>query len=330
MSISTSIPRRQRLAFTLIELLVVIAIIGVLVALLLPAVQKTRETANRAYCKNNLKQIGTAFLHYLTDHNIFPPGGKPTGGPNFTASEVPAVGQDQCGGWGYVILPYLGAENTYRGSGGGSRSGCSQVVVRTPNKVFFCPSRRAPMVIEYSSPPSPGGFLTDMGLATSATIPTALMDYAASNDNNSTDDSVTGTGIVQLTWGDVNGVSNWKNVVHRNDVKSGLSNALMVAEKCLNLDDMGQQQQDDNQGYSVGFDQDSMRHTTLAPIHDRQIPGGYADTGLFRFGSSHFASFGAVFADGAVHTISYGISVTVLNQLGNINNGTPIPSNGDW
>ena len=329
MSMSALIPRRGRVAFTLIELLVVITIIGVLVGLLLPAVQKTRESANRAYCKNNLKQIGTAFLHYLTDHNIFPPGGKSTGGPNFDSTGNPKVGHDQQGGWGYVILPYLDAENTYRGNGGSTNQQRSQIVVGTPNKVFFCPSRRAPMVIEYSSPPSPSGFLTDMGFATSDRIRTALIDYAASNDNG--DDSEPGTGIVQRTWGnDDNGVSNWNRIVRRNDVKSGLSNALMVGEKCLNLDDMGQQQQDDNQGYSVGFDQDSMRHTNYAPIHDRQIPGGYTDTGLYRFGSSHFASFGAVFGDGAVHTISYGISVTVLTQLGNINNGSPIPSNGDW
>jgi prepilin-type N-terminal cleavage/methylation domain-containing protein/prepilin-type processing-associated H-X9-DG protein len=107
----SSPPRRIfRSAFTLVELLVVVAIIGILISLLLPAIQSAREAARRAQCTNNLRQLGTAILHYENTRSVFPPSG-------LTALTAGNIYESRSGlqfSWIVLILPYLESSSLYK------------------------------------------------------------------------------------------------------------------------------------------------------------------------------------------------------------------------
>ena len=155
-----------RAAFTLIELLVVIAVMGILVALLLPAVQQAREAARRVQCLNNLKQIGLAFHNHHDQFGFFPSGGwNFNAPPTYIPNGGPQIGQQQQAGWGFQILPHIESANVWDAG--------ALKAVGTTNPIFFCPSRRAPQTVttrDNYSPPLTGSQVTR-----------ALRDYAASN-----------------------------------------------------------------------------------------------------------------------------------------------------
>jgi prepilin-type N-terminal cleavage/methylation domain-containing protein len=104
---------RPRGGFTLVELLVVIAIIGILVALLLPAIQAARESARRSACSNNLKQIGLAALNYESQHRVFPPGFLGSDEANLYFALSDSRGKNQWTGVLVYLLPYMEAQSVY-------------------------------------------------------------------------------------------------------------------------------------------------------------------------------------------------------------------------
>jgi prepilin-type N-terminal cleavage/methylation domain-containing protein/prepilin-type processing-associated H-X9-DG protein len=281
----------RRSAFTLIELLVVIAIIGVLMGLLLPAVQKVREAANRITCQNHLRQIGLAFHNHHDTLRYFPTGGWYSYSPPTYISGRPAVGAEQQAGWGFQILPYIEADNAWRGGSAPTDALRAVTAIGAANPIFFCPSRRPPQVVTYKDnyqPPLTGG-----------PIDHALCDYAASNKE--------GTGVIKQF-----------KPNRMADITDGTSNTLMVSEKRLNIAFLGSKQTDDNQGYTVGFNLDTVRKTSRAPAQDYSAPIG---DGGGLFGSSHPGRLNAVFADGSVRPISYDIDKNLFNLLGNKSDG---------
>jgi len=144
---------KRRSAFTLVELLVVIAIIGILIALLLPAVQAAREAARRTQCNNNLKQIGLAMHNHHDVHKFLPSAGRHwrdfpsfkestlSASPTFTGA--PDIAPEQGAGWMFQILPYVEQKAIHDGA---NQTGIDRMKAPMQHAIgtYYCPSRRQP------------------------------------------------------------------------------------------------------------------------------------------------------------------------------------------
>ncbi len=144
--------RRRASGFSLVELLVVIAIIGILVSLLLPAVQAAREAGRRSQCQNNLKQLALGALQHENSKKFFPTGGwwyAWVGDPD------QGSGRNQPGGWIFCLLPYIEqVQLAQLGAGLQSQSAAKNAfgtqLATTPLPTLYCPSRRSVQTYQYN------------------------------------------------------------------------------------------------------------------------------------------------------------------------------------
>lgn len=292
---------RVRLAFTLIELLVVIAIIAILIGLLVPAVQKVREAANRMSCGNNLKQIGLA-CHNYHDVNGFLPYSR------YKARDT----------WAALILPYMEQDNLRKIWVAGQTYFQQSATARlTPVKSYYCPSRR-------SATSSPAASISgDFADGSTLHVPGVLGDYAcAINDFDYSDypspranGRAEANGAFISRWTDTDPTRNFASVI------DGLSNTIFFGEKHVQLGSFGVGKGSGGDGSVYNGNRGShMRaaHVGLALSPTANESGN--------FGSSHSGICQFTLGDGSVRTLANSVPLSTLKLLVNIRDGQSIPN----
>jgi prepilin-type N-terminal cleavage/methylation domain-containing protein len=285
----TSAHRRPP-GFTLIELLVVIAIIVLLMALLLPAVQKVREAANKMICGNHLKQIALAWHHYHLDYNFLPHGGKnicdapinPAAVANCQSQPTPNWGccspfNREEWSWTWWILPYIEEDTVFK-----QRSNAA--VYRSIIKLYYCPSRRAPQL--YGNE--------------------AKVDYAGCAGSNGRNGMLVRYGTPRIG-------------LRQGDIPDGTSNTVMLGDKQLAVRKFGQTYDDNEPCVAPGWDSEIFREgsASIRPLHDDFHPS-YTNVdpyvGSAHFGSSHPVTFNVAMGDGSVRSVRYVVDGTVWTR----------------
>ena len=289
---------QSRRGFTLVELLVVIAIIGILIGMLLPAVQAVREAARRVTCNNNLHQIGIAVHNYDSSLGYFPDGGKNWWTGRNKQANRPQMAPDQNWGWLYQILPYMEQGNLYYDE--------SDAVIRKailPG--YFCPTRRPPTVVGGSR---------------------ALNDYAGNGGLIGNGGGIGGYCHVinKVGWGDgKNGPvitrGGYGPKVGFNLISDGGSNTILAGEKSVPPELYFVPNCSNDQGYTCGWDWDTVRWGDQVPVSDycqdlgppAPVPPKSCE---WRFGSAHGVGVNFAFVDGSVHFITNDVDLTVFQN----------------
>lgn len=309
--------------FTLVELLVVITIIGILIALLLPAVQAAREAARSMQCSNNLKQMSLGVLVHEESRGIFPDGGEQpwaaadrrTDVSNVAdrqPGEMPTTAPNQNWSWIYQIAPFMEQQNVWQ-------MASVVQIMKTQIPVVHCPSRFGPRlntIPEYSW----------VGWR-------AMTDYAGNGGLDETGAAesdywgVLGNGLdAPITRRPDATKGGRGNSVRIADITDGSSCTLLAGEKCLNAGMADQYQTDDDSGWTDGWDWDNIRWGRYQPHADWDLSIAVKDNRELHgaFGSAHNGYFNGALCDGSVRSISFSVSLEAFRRLSSRNDGLPI------
>jgi prepilin-type N-terminal cleavage/methylation domain-containing protein len=331
---------RQRLslltrAFTLIELLVVIAIIGVLIGLLLPAVQKVREAANRMKCSNSLKQLALACMNYEGSYGYLPPGGIWLPNPASSGGNWSSAKQN----WIYSVLPYVEQQGLYNqlepDPNRTSVNGGYWMPTIPVIGMLRCPSDSVLTDAPISN------YVANIGPICTAGPGGCTNPFGAFNYCNQPSWGYTATSTVDDESNRLDQVrgafSRLGAVVRLADISDGLSNTLLIGE-CLAYE---HDHIYGNQHY-LNANSGNSHCTTVVPInyktdyHDNPWAGacvGNPDHNYdnwavsWGFKSNHAGGANFAFGDGSVHFISQTIDMKTYCLLGCRNDGHPI---GDY
>jgi prepilin-type N-terminal cleavage/methylation domain-containing protein/prepilin-type processing-associated H-X9-DG protein len=327
--------RKNRVrGFTLVELLVVIAIIGILVALLLPAIQAAREAARRTDCRNRLKQIGLAIANHVDSFKVFPTGGTEYSPliTDYLTGGKPSGPDKQGLGWAYQILPFM-EEGAIKGLV--TPKDLQKAVV----PLYNCPSRRSSTLARSTASLIAGQIVTSIDYAgaqpctvqcnagtpgcgpveikytpsptfTSTSYNTNLTSFWGGRFQSKRpaplDNSVYGGVIVRTPWNHTTGLSvaGIPRPTSIAKITDGTSKTLLVGEKYLRPDlYSGGISYSDDQGWAEGWDLDAMRSTCFPPFSDND-PIGYSFPPL-NTASDFFGAVNDVVNFGSAHTSGF-------------------------